>query len=146
MSTYRTPIAELLQAFEALHGPPPTGKMDVMVKVWHTACQRFTDAQIIKATEPLLTKKTFGWPKPSDLAECIEGRIIKVPEYATDLGGARYRERHGGPLCIERWHEVHVPFDWEGDPGEFNWADMPREMKDYHYAQVEGQKAIGGGE
>lgn len=74
----RKPITDLLQAFEVLHGPHPSKNPDATARVWDLACRRFTDEQIIKATEPLLTKKTFGWPKPSDLAECIEGVAIPL--------------------------------------------------------------------
>lgn len=147
MTSNRKAIATLLGIIEQMKGPHPSGNAEATLAAWEIACEIYTDDQISNATGMLLRKKIFGkWPEAADLAECIEGRIIKVPEYATDLGGARYRERHGGPLCVERWHEVHVPFDWDGDPGDFNWADMPREMKDYHYAQIEGQKALGGGQ
>lgn len=128
----RVPVLSLLQALEWEHGEHPSGKPDRTSQLWHIALRRFSDEQIAAAIEPLLTKKIYGtWPKPADVAEIIEGRIVKVPEYATDLSGSRFRERPNGPLVVDRWHEVVVPHDWRGDPGELDIKALPADIQTF---------------
>lgn len=51
-------------------------------------------------------------------------RIVKVPEYARDTYGSRLLDRSGA-LKIARWHDVRVPFDWDGDAGSLEYGELP---------------------
>ncbi len=143
MSSLRKPLTDLLQAFGAIYGPPSTGDLKTLSALWHLVCEDFTDEQITRATKGVLKKKSFGWPKPSDLAEVIEGRIVKVKEYARDLENCRYREKLGGPLVVEAWHEIRVPHDWRGDAGELDFDDLPAEVRAFQIQARQEQLQIG---
>lgn len=122
----RQSVLDLLDAIEVFHGPPKTDVPILKVAAaWHVALEDLTEEQIRRATPILLRSKTYGWPKASDVYEAANGRVVKIPEYARDLGGGRFRKSIGGPLEVARWHEIRLPLDWTGDAGALDFEDLP---------------------
>jgi hypothetical protein len=125
----RQSILDLLDGLEAMHGERSSSvPLLKVVAAWHVALQDLSDEEVNRSIPVALRMKTFGWPKAFDVIEAARGRVVKIPEYARDLGGGRFRRSAGGPLEVARWHEIRIPLDWTGDAGTLDFEELPADL------------------